>query len=231
MKALLIKLLITAVVFTFSFTAAFAQVVKWDSTYSPGKYIEQVAKFKADPKSKKDIIFLGNSITAGTDWAKLLALPQAKNRGISGDITFGVLERLQDVIDGKPAKVFILIGINDISRNIPDSVILRNYKTIIARIRKGSKKTKIYFNTLLPVNAAFDKFKNHYGKDEHILWLNDEIRKFETKNVRVVDLYPNFTDQDKHLRAELTKDGLHLIPAGYQVWADFLKKSGYLTEK
>jgi len=231
MKALLNKLLITAVVFTFSFTAAFAQVVKWDSTYRPGKYVEQVAKFKADPKSKKDIIFLGNSITAGTDWAKLLDLPQARNRGISGDITFGVLERLQDVIDGKPAKVFILIGINDISRNIPDSVILRNYKTMIARIRKGSKKTKIYFNTLLPVNAAFNKFKNHYGKEEHILWLNDEIRKFTAKNVTVIDLYPNFTDQDKHLRAELTKDGLHLIPAGYQVWADFLKKSGYLTER
>lgn len=231
MKALLNKLLITAVVFTFSFTAAFAQVVKWDSTYRPGKYVEQVAKFKADPKSKKDIIFLGNSITAGTDWAKLLDLPQAKNRGISGDITFGVLERLQDVIDGKPAKVFILIGINDISRNIPDSVILRNYKTMIARIRKGSKKTKIYFNTLLPVNAAFEKFKNHYGKEEHILWLNDEIRKFAAKNVTVIDLYPNFTDQDKHLRAELTKDGLHLIPAGYQVWADFLKRSGYLTER
>nr|WP_315424225.1 GDSL-type esterase/lipase family protein [uncultured Pedobacter sp.] len=231
MKALLNKLLITTVVFTFSFTAAFAQVVKWDSTYRPGKYVEQVAKFKADLKSKNDIIFLGNSITAGTDWAKLLDLPQAKNRGISGDITFGVLERLQDVIDGKPAKVFILIGINDISRNIPDSVILRNYKTMIARIRKGSKKTKIYFNTLLPVNAAFEKFKNHYGKDEHILWLNDEIRKFAAKNVTVIDLYPNFTDQDKHLKAELTKDGLHLIPAGYRVWADFLKKSGYLTER
>ncbi|MBB6237848.1 lysophospholipase L1-like esterase [Pedobacter sp. AK013] len=230
MKALLNKLLVIAVVFTLSFTAASAQVVKWDSTYRPGKYVEQVAKFKADPKSKKDIVFLGNSITAGTDWAKLLDLPQAKNRGISGDITFGVLERLQDVIDGKPAKVFILIGINDISRNIPDSVILRNYKTMIARIRKGSKRTKIYFNTLLPVNAAFEKFKNHYGKDEHILWLNDEIRKFNAKNVTVIDLYPNFTDQDKHLKAELTKDGLHLIPAGYQVWADFLKKSGYLTD-
>ncbi|TCD27094.1 sialate O-acetylesterase [Pedobacter psychrodurus] len=231
MKALLNKLLITAVVFALSFTAATAQVVKWDSTYRPGKYVELVAKFKADSKSKKDIVFLGNSITAGTDWAKLLDLPKAKNRGISGDITFGVLERLQDVIDGKPAKVFILIGINDISRNIPDSVILRNYKTMIARIRTGSKKTKIYFNTLLPVNAAFEKFKNHYGKDEHILWLNDEIRKFAAKNVTVIDLYPNFTDQDKHLRAELTKDGLHLIPAGYQVWADFLKKSSYLTEK
>ncbi|SDC13101.1 GDSL-type esterase/lipase family protein [Pedobacter soli] len=214
-----------------NFKAVQAQVVKWDSTYRPGKYVELVAKFKADPKSKKDFVFLGNSITAGTDWAKLLDLPQAKNRGISGDITFGVLERLQDVIDGKPAKVFVLIGINDISRNIPDSIILRNYKTIISRIRKGSKKTHIYFNTLLPVNSAFEKFKNHYGKDEHILWLNEEIRKFAAKNVTVIDLYPNFTDQDKHLKAELTKDGLHLIPAGYQVWADFLKKSGFLTER
>ncbi|MBT2562072.1 sialate O-acetylesterase [Pedobacter sp. ISL-68] len=231
MKALFNKLLVTVVVVTLSFTAATAQVVKWDSTYRPGKYVELVAKFKADPKSKTDFVFLGNSITAGTDWAKLLDLPQAKNRGISGDITFGVLERLQDVIDGKPTKVFILIGINDISRNVPDSVILRNYKTMIARIRKGSKKTHIYFNTLLPVNSAFEKFKNHYGKDEHILWLNDEIRKFADKNVTVIDLYPNFTDQDKHLRAELTKDGLHLIPAGYQVWAEFLKKSGYLADR
>lgn len=212
-----------------SITAVNGQTVQWDSTYRPGKYVELVKKFKDDPKSKKDIVFLGNSITAGTDWAKLLDLPQAKNRGISGDITFGVLDRLQDVIDGKPSKVFILIGINDISRNIPDSVILRNYKQMIARIRKGSKKTQIYFNTLLPVNSAFEKFKNHYGKDDHILYLNDEIRKFSAKNITVVDVYPVFTDKDKHLRAELTKDGLHLIPAGYEVWSAFLKKSGYLN--
>ncbi len=208
--------------------SVFAQVVKWDSTYRPGKYVEQVAKFKSESKSKNDIIFLGNSITAGTDWAKLLNLPEAKNRGISGDITFGVLERLQDVIDGKPSKIFILIGINDISRNIPDSVILGNYKKMIERIRKGSKKTKIYFNTLLPVNASFDKFKNHYGKDEHILWLNSEIKKLVARNVNIIDLYPNFIDQDQHLKAEITKDGLHLLPAGYKIWADFLKAGGYL---
>ncbi|MCX2574504.1 GDSL-type esterase/lipase family protein [Pedobacter sandarakinus] len=206
-----------------------AQSSTWDSTYRPGKYVELVQKFKSESTSKKDFIFLGNSITAGTDWAKLLSLPQAKNRGISGDITFGVLERLQDVIDGRPAKIFILIGINDISRNIPDSIILRNYKSMISRIRAGSKKTKIYFNTLLPVNSTFGKFKNHYGKDAHILFLNDEIRKFAAKNVTVIDLYPVFTDQDQHLRSELTKDGLHLIPEGYQVWASFLKKSGFLN--
>ncbi|MES2651118.1 MAG: GDSL-type esterase/lipase family protein [Bacteroidota bacterium] len=229
MKPFLTKsfLAINLIIFL-SAASLFAQTVKWDSTHRPGKYVEQVLKFRADPTVKKGYIFLGNSITAGTDWAKLLSLPQAKNRGISGDITFGVLERLQEVIDRKPAKVFILIGINDISRNIPDEVILSNYKKMISRIREGSKKTQIYFYTLLPVNSSFEKFKNHYGKDEHILYLNDQIRKFTAKNVNVIDLYPAFLDKDNHLRAELTKDGLHLIPEGYQVWKTVLEQGGYL---
>jgi len=229
MKLSLNKIFLSAcLTIAFGVFNANAQIVKWDSTYRPGKYVELVDKFKTEPKSKKEFIFLGNSITAGTDWSKLLSLPQAKNRGISGDITFGVLERLQEVIDRKPAKLFVLIGINDISRNIPDSIILRNYKTMIARVRDGSRRTHIYFTTLLPVNASFEKFKNHYGKDNHILWLNDEIRKFASKDLTVVDLYPVFVDDNKRLKADLTKDGLHLIPEGYKVWADYLKANDYL---
>ncbi|MGF1922622.1 MAG: GDSL-type esterase/lipase family protein [Bacteroidia bacterium] len=232
MKTNFNKIVLTlSLIISLSCSEVFAQTVKWDSTYRPGKYVEQVLKFKAEPTAKNDFIFLGNSITAGTDWSKLLGVPQAKNRGISGDITFGVLERLQEVIDRKPAKVFILIGINDVSRNIPDEVILSNYKKMISRIREGSKKTQIYFYTLLPVNASFGKFKNHYGKDEHILYLNDEIRKFTAKKVKVIDLYPAFLDKDNHLRAELTKDGLHLIPEGYQVWKTVLEQGGYLRHK
>ncbi|RZK54734.1 MAG: sialate O-acetylesterase, partial [Pedobacter sp.] len=219
MKTHFNRILVTfTLLLAISFSQVNAQTVKWDSTYRPGKYKEIVTKWKAEETSKKDYIFLGNSITAGTDWAKLLNLPQAKNRGISGDITFGVLERLQDIIDGKPKKIFILIGINDISRNIPDSAILSNYKKIVDRIRKGSKRTQIFFNTLLPVNASFEKFKNHYGKDDHILHINSELRKMVAKKVIIIDLYAQFLDKDNHLRAELTKDGLHLMPEGYKVW-------------
>jgi lysophospholipase L1-like esterase len=224
----LVYKILLGVALAFNASTIFAQTVSWDSTFRPPKYVGLKKQFEEDKKSKKDIVFLGNSITAGTDWAKLLNLPEAKNRGIGGDITFGILERLQDVIDGKPKKVFILIGINDISRNIPDTVILANYKKIIERIRKGSKYTQIYFNTLLPVNASFAKFKNHYGKDEHILWLNEQIRSFTAKNVTVIDLYPNFLDAENHLKAEITKDGLHLLPNGYQIWAEFLHSTGYL---
>nr|WP_121269402.1 GDSL-type esterase/lipase family protein [Pedobacter schmidteae] len=207
---------------------AYAQEIKWDSTFRPGIYLKKIEEFKVEGIAKKDFVFLGNSITAGTNWGKLLDLPNAKNRGISGDITFGVLERLDQVIAGKPSKVFVLIGINDVSKNIPDSLILRNYKTIIKRIREGSKRTEIYFYTLLPVNSSFNKFKNHYGKDEHILWLNTEIRKLAAKKVTIIDLYPHFLDAEHHLKADLTHDGLHLKPEGYQVWAEVLKKGGYL---
>lgn len=229
MKASLNKfLVILGLGLTMAASQACGQSSTWDSLYRPGKYKEIVARWKNEPIAKTDYVFLGNSITAGTDWSKLLGLPNAKNRGISGDITFGVLERLQDIIDAKPKKIFILIGINDVSRNIPDQVILSNYQKMISRIRKGSKNTEIYFNTLLPVNASFGKFKNHYGKDEHILYLNEEIKKLKAKKVTIIDLYQQFIDNEKHLKAELTNDGLHLIPAGYAVWAKFLQDSGYL---
>jgi lysophospholipase L1-like esterase len=207
----------------------FAQKTKWDSTYRPGNYKPNWDQFKLFKQASTDVVFLGNSITANTDWAELLDLPQAKNRGISGDITYGVLERLGDIISGKPAKVFVLIGINDVSRNIPDSLIIANHKKIISRIKAGSPGTKIYFYTLLPVNSSFNKFPNHYNKDEHILAINEAIRNYaKAFKITVIDLYPNFLDEQNHLKAEYTLDGLHLTAAGYKVWADLLKKSNYL---
>lgn len=144
MKKLIYQGLFSLVILGLSIMAK-AQESSWDSTYRPAAYLKKLEAFQKEGINRKDVVFLGNSITAGTDWAKLLALPNAKNRGISGDITFGVLERLDQIILAKPSKVFVLIGINDISRNIPDSVILGNYKKIIQRIKEGSKKTKIYF--------------------------------------------------------------------------------------
>lgn len=207
-----------------------AQTAKWDSTFRPNNYQLKVGLFKSLPNSKKDVIFLGNSITAGVDWNELLGMKHARNRGISGDITFGVLERLDEVIEGKPAKVFILIGINDISRNIPDSLIIGNYRKMISRIQAGSPKTKIYLQTLLPVNNEYTQFKNHYNKDEHILQVNDALKKIaKTNNIQLIDLYPHFQDGTGKLNKQYTEDGLHLNAAGYQHWAAILKNGKYLN--
>lgn len=202
---------------------ASSQDTKWDSTYRPAIYPVKVGQFKTYKDSPTDIVFLGNSITDGTDWNELLKLPTARNRGISGDITFGVLERLDEVTEGKPAKVFILIGINDISRNIPDSVILDNYKRMIRRIKAASPTTKIYFNTLLPVNNTFGS-RAHFNKDEHIQHINEELKKLgAVEKITVIDIHDKFLDADKRLDKTLTYDGLHLNGEGYTRWAAILK--------
>lgn len=201
----------------------------WDSTFRPNNWALRAEQFRSYPHSSSDIVFLGNSITAGVEWRELLGLDKARNRGISGDISYGVLERLDEVANGKPAKVFVLIGINDISRNIPDSQILRNYRRIIEGIRSKSPATKIYFHTLLPVNNEFTQFKNHYNKDEHILAVNAGLKKIAAETgITVIDLYPHFLDASGKLDKRYTIDGLHLTAPGYKVWAGLLQQGGYL---
>lgn len=213
-------------IFLLSAMRSNAQSIKFDTTYRSSGYVERLEKFKVDPIAKSDIVFLGNSITAGTDWAKLLDMPSARNRGISGDITFGILNRLQEIIDANPRKIFILIGTNDISRDIPDSLIVRNYKNMIQRIKAGSS-AKIYFFTVLPVNQK-TSFKRHSGKAEHIKWVNQEIKKLASKRVKVIDLYSHFNNGEDQLKENLTYDGLHLNDAGYQEWAKILRAGNYL---
>ena len=195
-----------------------------DTTYRPKTYPVQVRQFEIYPNSKNDIIFLGNSITARAHWNELLQLPNARNRGISGDTTFGILERLDEVTEGKPSKIFLLIGINDISRSFPDDIILRNYKEIISRIQEESPETKIYLQTILPVNKSFDVYKRHYNKDEHILYINDQLRNMaDEMDVTLIDIYPKFLDHQDRLDAEYTDEGLHLNEKGYLKWAKILK--------
>ncbi|WP_317110333.1 hypothetical protein [Chroococcidiopsis sp. SAG 2025] len=56
---------------------------------------------------------MGDSLTDECEWSELLENPHIKNRGISGDTTMGVLNRLEDIVSSQPAKIFIMIGINN----------------------------------------------------------------------------------------------------------------------
>lgn len=202
----------------------YAQTATIDTSYRPKTYPVQVRQFRTYPNSANDIIFLGNSITARAQWNELLQMPNARNRGISGDTTFGILERLDEITEGKPSKIFLLIGINDISRDFPDEMILHNYKEIISRIQNESPNTKIFIETILPVNKSFNVYKRHYNKDEHILYINDQLRKLAPQmGVTLIDIYPKFLDSKSRLNAKYTDEGLHLNEIGYLRWAKILQ--------
>jgi lysophospholipase L1-like esterase len=207
---------------------AFSQTASWDSTTRPEIYPPRVALMKTFHHSKKDIVFLGNSITFWAEWQELLGNKHIRNRGIPGDTSYGVLDRLDEVTGGKPAKVFLMIGINDLSRNTLPNVLINNFKRIVSRIKTESPKTKIYLQTVLPTNDSFKKLPNHCNKDEQIREVNTALAALaKVENVGFIDLYPHFTNQEGKLRKELTWDGVHLTAEGYLLWAGLLKKGNF----
>ncbi|MCU0381077.1 MAG: GDSL-type esterase/lipase family protein, partial [Chitinophagaceae bacterium] len=163
--------------------------------------------------------------------AVLTGDPTVVNRGIGGDITFGMLKRLPAVTALRPSKIFLLIGINDIGKDIPPAVIADNIGRIIDRIRAESPDTRIILQTILPVNPTVQGFPQHYDKNDKVLATNKLLRTIASgRNVPLADLHAVFRDRQGLLKKELTIDGLHLDPRGkgYETWVSYLRKSGYL---
>ena len=195
----------------------------------PEVYAQRVAQFEREPIVPGRVIFLGNSITQGANWPRLLGDSTVVNRGIGGDITYGVLKRLDDITRRRPSKLFILIGINDISKDIPDAVIADNVRKIIGKLQAGSPQTAIYVQSILPVNPDHPGFPQHYDKQAHVLSTNRLLKQVAASTgARYVDLAPVFADGNGRLHARYTTDGLHLNPQGYRAWADHLRKQGFL---
>lgn len=226
-----IRLSLIIVFLCASFSAFAQKSAKFDSSYTNTYYSQKVAHFRSLPDQENEIIFLGDSITDSGEWSELFPNYRTKNRGISSDITFGVLARLDEVTLAKPEKVFILIGVNDIARNIPTAVILKNYTNIIHRIKAESPNTQIFVQSLFPTNNYYMEFKGHQNKGDRIIALNKELKKLaSTENLQFIDLYSHFADKDGKLPLDYTHDGLHLNGAAYIKWAKFLKSEGFLND-
>ena len=219
MKQGVIRLVIIFMVFAWVKTAQ-AQERKYSIYWE-----RRASLFENLPTSKKDIIFLGNSITDGAEWAELFDNPRVKNRGISGDITSGILDRLEPIVKGKPAKLFLLIGINDVSRGISVDSIVGNIRLILERIELESPKTRIYLQSVLPVNDAFDNFKKHASRWAMVPEINVELKKLASeKQLTYIDLFSHFTDDSgAKLNPDYTNDGLHLMGEGYLKWKELIE--------
>lgn len=182
--------------------------------------LRRKSQFDLLPITSKDIVMLGNSITEGGLWSELFNDARVKNRGIGGETTSDVLKRLDQVTAGKPKKVFLLIGINDLRDNpaMTDKAVA-NIQTIIERIQKESPKTKIYVQSILPVS------KDRVNRDIELRKANTAIKKIcEDKGVTYIDINTAFSDENGHLKKEYTiADGLHLNGAGYIKWAEIIR--------
>ena len=197
-------------------------VIENHDEWGDGNYKKVIKEFKSNPLNYGDIVFLGNSITSGgKDWSKRLKHPNIRNRGIGGDVTDGVLARIDEITYFRPKAVFLLIGINDLwnnnSPNNPSAEYIANNIIQIAQvINAETPKTKIYIQTVLPIE------KEQYKSS--ILKVNEIIKANEKENpYQIVDLYSIFVNENGLIKKDLSTDGVHLNEKGYDAWVDFIK--------
>lgn len=187
-------------------------------------YYQRVSLFESLPASGEDIIFLGNSITDGGEWVELFPGKPVKNRGISGDTADGVYDRLESIIKGKPAKIFLLIGINDLARGKSPNSIVNRIALITERIQKEVPQTKLYIQSVLPVNDCFGLFKGHTSRWDEVKKINEGLRQLaENTSTTYVDLYSCFIGEEPDkMDRTYSNDGLHLMSEGYFKWAELI---------
>ena len=78
------------------------------------------------------IVMLGDSLTEAGPWTDLTGCLQIANRGIGGDTTTKLRDRLDEVMALRPRAIFLMIGVNDITLNIPRETTLDNLRAILA---------------------------------------------------------------------------------------------------
>lgn len=189
-----------------------------DSTF-PTYYQQRLSFFNAMPQTKKEIIFLGNSITDGAEWTELFNDLTIKNRGISGDVVAGVLHRLPQVVNQKPQKIFLLIGTNDLARGISKDSLLKSLLLLADYLKQETPATQLFIQSILPVNKKFGKFTGHTSNADAIRWVNRQLQLAASKHHFVyINLHDSFADAKGNLIENFTNDGLHLKGEAYLVW-------------
>lgn len=189
----------------------------------PPLYEQRATLFEQLETDSLSIVMLGNSITHESEWSELFKNANVLNRGISGDTSDGVLKRIQHITKGRPAKIFLMIGINDIQQGVSQDSIINNIESIIDSIIAVSPTTRIYLQSILPVNTNFKVYKGLEGRENTVIEVNKRIEKIaQEKGFPFINLFNEFADENNDLSPEWTNDGLHLLGRAYIKWRDIL---------
>lgn len=195
-----------------------AQSMPGDTTYVKHRgYKLNTDLYKIYKTQNPNVVMLGNSITAGINWDEALGRQDIVNRGISGDITAGFYNRLDNIIDLKPKVCFIMGGVNDLYNDIPAEDVFGNYKRIVEKLKENN--IQVVIQSTLNVST----WKRADEKNPHIDKLNAYLSKYADENgIKFLDLNKVLSKNGK-LIEEYTYDGLHLNAEGYKQWIKVLE--------
>ena len=175
-----------------------------------------------------DIIFIGDSIVEYYPLQELFGTAKTiVNRGIRGYQTRLLLENLDAHLYGDAVdQIVLLIGTNDIGKDIPMNEALDNLERVIQSIARDYPLSQIKLLSILPVNEG-EKYKQtvYIRTNEKIREWNQAYEALASAYMQVdfVPVYDSLTDTEGQLKKDYTTDGLHLSVAGYQALSEALK--------
>ena len=175
-----------------------------------------------------DMIFIGDSIVEYYPLQELLGTVKTiVNRGIRGYQTRLLLENLDAHLYGDAVdQIVLLIGTNDIGKDIPMNEALDNLEGVIQSLNRDYPLSQIKLVSILPVNEGEEYKQTVYIRtNEKIREWNQAYEALASAYMQVdfVPIYDSLTDSKGQLQSAYTTDGLHLSVAGYQALSDALK--------
>lgn len=177
--------------------------------------------------SQGEIVFIGDSITDLYHLDDYYDLDhKVYNRGIGGDVTEGVLKRLDVSLYAlKPKAIVLMIGINDINGGKSEGLVER-YEKIVKEIKTNLPDAILYCMSILPLNDKVEEYSTvKYKKtNEIVVNTNEEIKKITEKYdlVNYLDLY-TLVNTSEGLNKDYSDDGIHLNHNGFVIWTNLLK--------
>ena len=112
------------------------------------------SQFAILPRPDVDVVFIGDSITEQGIWNEWFPKITTANRGISGETSAELVDRLESVI-GKAKLAFILIGTNDIALGVSEDEIVANTRTILEHVRGVAPEAKVVLESVMPRQLKF----------------------------------------------------------------------------
>ena len=164
--------------------------------------------FSVLPVTEQNIVFIGNSITNMHEWWEAFGNPLVINRGVSGAVSDELLAHLTPIIKGQPAKAFLMIGTNDLSRPGTVAHVAQNVRQAVQRFRMESPRTEVYVQSILPSRRR--NLSEQRAANDSLQAICREM------GVKYIDLWHDLlsvAEDNQH-----TLDGLHLSASGYRIW-------------
>ena len=194
-------------------------------TFEPDDYYERrVSHFAYLGVDRHDIVMVGDSLINGCEWHELLDNPNIKNRGINCDTAEGVRQRIAVLAQGLPNKIFIMVGINDISHDIDAPTIAGTIIKSVQEIHRISPTTRVYTHSLIPFDSSIH-YTSLAGKENTVREVNQTLLDCaEEYNYTFINIYTHFVSENCYkIDRAYSNDGLHLNGAGYDRWREILK--------